>query len=213
MTLAVPSAICLLLTAAKVAVPDGRIDRSKWPVIVAFGDSLTAGAGVPGAVSYPSQLQAALDTRGFKYRVVNAGVSGETTGEGLARVDAILASDPRIVILELGVNDGLRRYRLDEVRKNLAGIVEKLQASGVQVVLAGMQVPPRVSPDYAAEFRKIFPDLASRYRVPLIPFFLGDVALVPELNQEDGLHPNAEGYSYVVHNVLSVLEPLLRKDR
>jgi acyl-CoA thioesterase-1 len=208
------AAICLLFAAPKVAVPDGRIDRSTWPVIVTFGDSLTAGAGVPGVVSYPSQLQAALDARGLKYRVVNAGVSGETSGEGLSRLDAVLGNDPRIVILELGVNDGLRKYPLDEVRKNLRAIMEKLQASGVQIVLAGMQVPPRLSsPEYAAEFRKIFPELASRYRVPLIPFFLEDVALVRELNQEDGLHPNAEGYSYVVRNVLSVLEPLLRKDR
>jgi acyl-CoA thioesterase-1 len=203
--------------------PDGRIDRSGWPVIVAFGDSLTAGAGVPAPINYPSQLQAALDARGFKYRVVNAGVSGEISGEGRARVSAVLAHQPRIVILELGVNDGLRGYPLDQVRRNLAGIIEHLQAAGVQVLLAGMQVAPvlagmrvppvRMTSDYVDEFRKIFPDLASRYQLPLIPFFLEDVALVRELNQEDGLHPTAEGYSYVVRNVLAVLEPLLEKEK
>jgi acyl-CoA thioesterase-1 len=228
-----PVAICLLLAAVNVgctrsepanrprpsatlpppAVPDSRIDRSGWPVIVCFGDSLTAGAGIPAAVSYPSQLQAALDARGFKYRVVNAGVSGETSGEGRSRVDAVLERDPRIVVLELGVNDGMRGHRLDQVRTNLAFIIERLQKSGVQVVLAGMQIPPRFPSDYAREFREIFPDLASRHRLPLIPFFLEDVALVRDLNQEDGLHPNAEGYSYVVRNVLAVLEPLLRRDR
>ena len=180
-------------------------------MIVAFGDSLTAGAGVLATLNYPSQLQAALDARGFTYRVVNAGVSGETTGEGRARVNKVLAHKPRIVILELGVNDGLRGHRLDQVRSNLAAIVERLQATGVKVVLAGMQLPPRMASDYANEFRKIFPDLASRYGLPLIPFFLEDVALVRELNQGDGLHPTAEGYSYVVRNVLRVLEPLLRR--
>jgi acyl-CoA thioesterase I len=210
---ALSSAICLLLAAGKVAVPDGRIDRSGWPVIVAFGDSLTAGAGVRPPVSYPSQLQAALDARGFRYRIVNAGVSGETSGDGLSRVEEVLAHRPRIVILELGINDGLRGHRLDQVRKNLGAIIERLQAKDVRVVLAGMQVPPRLGLAYAAEFRGIFPDLASRYRLPLIPFFLEDVALVPELNQDDGLHPNAEGYSYVARNVLNVLEPLLQKDR
>ena len=192
-------------------------------MIVAFGDSLTAGAGVPAPVNYPSQLQAALDVRGFKYRVVNAGVSGETSGQGLARVDKVLAHKPRIVILELGVNDGLRGHRLDQVRSNLAAIIERLQAARVKVVLAGMQVAPviagmlvppvRIDSDYVDQFRKIFPDLASRYRLPLIPFFLEDVALVRELNQEDGLHPTAEGYSYVVRNVLGVLEPLLEKEQ
>lgn len=213
MMLALRCALCLLLVPVGIATPDGRIDRSKWPVIVAFGDSLTAGEGVPLAVNYPSQLQAALDARGFKYRVVNAGVSGETSSDGLARVGAVLAQHPSIVILELGANDGLRGHRLEELRKNLIVIIEQLQASGARVVLAGMQVPRRVAPEYAARFRQIFPDLAARYGLPLIPFFLQDVALVRELNQDDGLHPNAEGYSYVARNVLKVLEPLLQKER
>ena len=192
-------------------------------MIVAFGDSLTAGAGVLATLNYPSQLQAALDARGFTYRVVNAGVSGETTGEGRARVNKVLAHKPRIVILELGVNDGLRGHRLDQIRGNLAAIIERLQATDVKVVLAGMEVAPvlagmlvppvRIASGYVDEFRKIFPDLASRYGLPLIPFFLEDVALVRDLNQEDGLHPTAEGYSYVVRNVLEVLQPLLEKEQ
>jgi acyl-CoA thioesterase I len=192
------------------ARPDAHIDRSGWPVIVAFGDSLTAGQGVPPDLNYPSQLQAALDARALKYRVVNAGLAGDTTGGGRSRVDTVLAQNPRIVILELGVNDGLRGHRLDRIRDNLAAIIERLQAKGVQVVLAGMMVPSRFSPHYADGFGKIFPDLAAKYRLALIPFFLQDVALVRDLNQPDGLHPTAEGYSYVVRNVLRIVEPLLR---
>ena len=191
--------------------PDMRVDRSRWPVVVAFGDSLTAGAGVPAAVNYPSQLQAALDERGLEYRVVNAGVSGETTGDGLERLDSVLAHHPRVVILEFGANDGLRGHSLAAMRNNLSAMIERLQANGVQVVLAGMKIPSR-SARYAEEFSRIYPELASRYRLPLIPFFLQDLALVRDLNQPDGLHPTAEGYSYVVRNVLQVLEPLLRGD-
>jgi acyl-CoA thioesterase I len=190
--------------------PNPSIDRSGWPVVIAFGDSLTAGPGVPGPLTYPSQLQAALDERNLEYRVVNAGASGETTADGLARIEAVLAYRPRIVVLELGANDGLRHYPVGVARDNLAAIIERLQGAGIQVVLAGMKVPSR-SPQYADEFSRIYPELASRYRVPLIPFFLEDIALVRDLNQPDGLHPNAEGYAYVTRNVLRVLEPMLRK--
>jgi acyl-CoA thioesterase-1 len=193
------------------AQPDIHVDRSSWPVIVAFGDSLTAGPGVAPSLNYPSQLQAALDARGLRYRVVNAGISGDTTADGRARLDGVLARQPRLVILELGANDGLRSQSLEVVRDNLSAMIERLQANGIQVVLAGMMVPWR-SQQYSERFGRIYPELASRYGVPLIPFFLEDVALVRDLNQPDGLHPNAEGYSYVARNVLRVLEPILRND-
>lgn len=186
-------------------------DRTDWPVIVAFGDSLTAGLRVEFDRNYPSQLQEELDRLGYKYRVVNAGISGDTSAGGLARVDTVLMHKPEIVILELGANDGLRGLDVDEMRKNLSKTIERLQAEKVQVVLAGMQIPPNYGPDYTAEFQQTFMNLAEKYKLPLIPFFLDGVAAKPELNQADGVHPTAEGYVYVVRNVLSTLEPLLKK--
>ncbi len=194
-----------------VDAPSGEIDRTGWPVIVAFGDSLTAGRGVLPEQAYPAQLQAELDRLGYPYRVVNAGVSGDTTSGGVARVDTVLRHDPEIVILELGANDGLRGMPIDQMEANLAAIIERLQAEEVTVILAGMEIPPNYGPEYTQAFREVFPRLAARYDLPLIPFFLDGVGGKPELNQADGIHPTAEGYQYVVRNVMAVLEPLLEK--
>ncbi len=181
------------------------------PRIVAFGDSLTAGLGVAPADSYPSQLQRRLDQDGYRYRVINAGVSGETTAGGVRRVNWVLASHPSIAILELGGNDGLRGLRLDETRANLEQIIRQLQARQVIVVLAGMQLPPNYGADYTSRFEALYADLARQYRIPLIPFFLDGVAAQPALNQADGIHPTAQGYRLVTDTVLRALKPLLKK--
>jgi len=206
-----PAAEMARSAAPEVLSPDPKLDRTGRPVIVAFGNSLTAGHGVDPDRNYPSQLQALLDELGYRYRVVNAGVSGELTAGGLNRVDEVLAHEPEIVILELGANDGMQARPAEEVRADLAAIIARLQEAGVTVLLAGMRAPPNHGPEYEEAFAQIYPDLAAEYGVPLIPFFLEGVAGSPYLNQRDGIHPTAEGYAIVVRTVLSELEPLLRR--
>ena len=176
---------------------------------MAFGDSLTAGLGVPPEESYPAQLQRRLDEAGYHYRVVNAGVSGDTTAGGVRRVDWVLNSRPRIVILELGGNDGLRGIDPDQTRANLEQIIGRLQAGGVTVVLAGMKLPPNYGADYTARFEAIYPELARKHRLVLIPFFLEGVAATASLNQADGIHPTGPGYQIIVDHMIPVLQPLL----
>jgi len=178
-------------------------------VIVAFGDSLTAGLGVAADQAYPSVLERTIREAGYSYRVINAGVSGETTAGGLRRVPWILKYRPDIVILELGGNDGLRGLSLIETKRNLAEIIEALQKAHVRVILAGMKIPPNYGKEYTAAFEQIYPESAARYRVTLIPFFLEGVGGRAGLNQADGIHPTAEGYQKVVQNVWPKLEPLL----
>lgn len=187
------------------AAPDSR------PVILAFGDSLTAGHGVELARSYPSQLQQALDKDGYKYRVANAGISGDTTSGGLSRIDAALAVHPKVVILELGANDGLRGTPIREAKRNLEQMIVKSQAAGAQVVLAGMTLPLNYGPDYIHDFEAMYPELAKQYNTTLIPFFLEGVAARMDLNQEDGIHPTAKGYTIVTQVVLKYVEPLLER--
>lgn len=179
------------------------------PRIVAFGDSLTAGLGVAADESYPAELQRRLDVLGLRYRVINAGVSGETTAGGLRRVPWILRSKPEIVILELGANDGLRGLRVEETKANLERIIQLLQQSGVQVILAGMKLPPNYGQAYLEGFEGLYPDLAARYHLPLIPFFLEGVAASQALNQPDGIHPTAQGYRKIVESMLVTLQPVL----
>lgn len=186
-------------------------DRSTWPVIVAFGDSLTEGLGVPAAQNYPAQLQAELDKAGYKYRVVNVGISGDTTAGGLNRFDGVLRQKPAIVILELGANDGLQGKSVPQMEQNLTAMIQRFRAADIQVVLAGMQVPPNYGPDYTEAYKNAFPKVATAQKVPIIPFFLDQVAGIPELNQADGIHPTPEGYTKVVQNVLTTLQPLLKK--
>ncbi len=185
---------------------DGR------PVIACFGDSLTAGFGVDPGKSYPDLVQAELDRRGYHYRVVNLGVSGETTQDGLVRVPQVLQEKPHIVILEFGANDGLRGQPVANSEKNLAEIIEALQKGGARVVLVGITLPPNYGPDYITKFNAIYSDLARRYKLTLIPFLLDRVATNNQLMQSDGLHPNAQGTVLVAENVLRVLEPLLKKE-
>ena len=194
-------------------------DRSKTPVpgerpnIVAFGDSLTAGLGVPQDQSYPAQLQRKLDAAGYAYRVVNSGVSGETTAGGVRRVSWVLKNKPAIVILELGGNDGLRGLSLQETKANLERIIQQLQQASVTVVLAGMKLPPNYGQDYIEGFEALYQALATQYRLTLIPFFLDGVAASSSLNQADGIHPTGEGYRIIVEKIFPTLEPLLERKR
>jgi acyl-CoA thioesterase-1 len=204
--------VCLLaLGGLPLWVADSCAAEEARPRIVAFGDSLTAGLGVHADDAYPAQLQERLDRLNFRYRVINAGVSGETTAGALRRVPWILKNKPAIVILESGANDGLRGLKLEETRRNLGQIIEQFQQSGVMVVLAGMKLPPNYGQDYTAGFEAIYPALAKRYRIPLIPFFLEGVAASSTLNQADGIHPTKEGYAIIVEQVFKTLRPLIRK--
>jgi len=181
------------------------------PVLLALGDSLTAGLGLAQSQAWPALLQARLGAEGYRYRVVNAGVSGDTSAAGLARLDWQLAQKPALVVLELGANDGLRGLPVAHTRENLAQIITRSRAAGAQVVLAGMQVPPNMGADYSAAFRKMFPELAAEHDIPLIPFVLEGVAGVPSLNQADGIHPTAEGQVILAETIWTHLRPLLTK--
>ena len=183
------------------------------PLIVAFGDSLSAGHGVPQGQSYPAHLQRELDRRGHAYRVENAGINGDTTTGGLVRVGTIVEMKPAIVILELGANDGLRGLPISTTRANLEQIIQALQQAGITIVLAGMTLPPNYGPDYIRSFERIYTDLAVKHKVTLIPFLLEGVAGTTKYMQNDGLHPTAEGNARVAANVMKFLEPLLGKSR
>src|SRR5216684_3272 len=175
------------------------------PVIVAFGDSLTAGFGAEPGNSYPDFLQKRLDN----WRVVNAGVSGDTTTDGVNRLGEVLAYKPRIVIVEFGGNDGLRGLPIETTRANLEQMVSALQKAGVSVVLAGMTLPPNYGPDYIKSFERIYADLKAKYKVTEIPFLLEGVATNRSLMQRDGLHPTGKGNELVAETVLKYLKPLL----
>lgn len=181
------------------------------PRIVAFGDSLTAGLGVGADESYPAQLQRRLDSLGYHYRVINAGVSGDTTAGGLRRVPWILNNKPELVILELGANDGLRGLSVDQARNNLRQIIRQLQEGGTTVVLAGMKLPPNYGHEYTTQFEAMYRMLANEYELALIPFFLEGVGGSSSLNQADGIHPTKEGYEIIVDQILKVLTPVLNE--
>jgi acyl-CoA thioesterase-1 len=197
---------------APVSAPTATPKADSRPAIVCFGDSLTAGFGVDPGRSYPDLLQQTLDSRGYHYRVVNLGESGDTTQDGLDRISLALMEKPRLVILEFGANDGLRGQPVANTENNLAQMIETLQKAGVQVVLAGITLPPNYGPDYIRRFDAIFPALAQRYNLPRIPFLLEGAAGHANLMQQDGLHPNAAGTRLVAGNVLKVLEPLLTRE-
>jgi len=172
---------------------------------VAFGDSLTAGYGVDSGLSYPDFLQKEID----RYRVVNAGISGDTTSGGLARIDSVTRIKPKIVILELGGNDGLPGLPLASTRANLEERIIELQKSGARVVMAGITLPPNYGPDYIREFEKIYKDLAAAYKLPFIPFLLEGVVGVPGMMQPDGIHATVKGNEVVAKLVMRTLKPLL----
>jgi acyl-CoA thioesterase I len=182
------------------------------PRVVILGDSLTAGLGLPVTRAYPSLLQRRVDEAGLKYTVVNAGVSGDTSAGGLSRLDWALDGDVRILVVALGGNDGLRGLPVKELSNNLSQIIEKAQSRGVTVILAGMEAPPNFGIDYTLAFHKVYPELAKKYHVTLIPFLLERVAGITDLNQADGIHPTAEGAQIVADTVWSALKPAIESD-
>lgn len=182
---------------------------AKTPEILAFGDSLTSGFGLPADQSFPKRLEAALHEKGLQVRVVDAGVAGDTTAGGLARLDWALADKPDLVILELGANDALRGIDPAVVRANLDKMVAKVQASGATLLLAGMRAPANWGEEYQHRFDRIYPELARQHDVPLYPFFLDGVALQPGLTQQDGLHPNERGVAIVVDRIAPIVARLI----
>jgi acyl-CoA thioesterase-1 len=199
-----------LLAVLAPAAPGGAAQDAE-PVIVALGDSLTAGHGVEAHEAYPARLEAILRREGYRYRVVNAGVSGDTTAGGLRRVEWVLRARPDVAIVALGANDGLRGLSVAAMRENLERIVRSLQEGGARVLLAGMRVPPNYGADYAREFAAAFPAVARRTGARLMPFLLEGVAARPALNQEDGIHPNAAGQQAMAEKLWPYLKPLLNK--
>ena len=181
------------------------------PVIVAFGDSLTAGFGVPPGKSYPDDLQRLLDDAGYHYHIVNLGVSGDTTSDGVQRLPDLLAAKPVIVILEFGGNDGLRGLPVSTTRANQILMIQALQKAGIRILLAGMSLPRNYGSDYIHSFERVYADLAKQFQLALIPFLLEGVSGHPDLTQADGIHPTAEGCEIVSRNVMRYLTPLLKK--
>ncbi|WP_037373612.1 arylesterase [Salinimicrobium xinjiangense] len=181
--------------------------------ILFFGDSLTAAMGLDPAEGYPAEIQEKIDSLGLNYEVVNAGLSGETTAAGKNRLDWVLNQEVDIFVLALGANDGLRGIPVEETRRNLQAIIDNVREKNpqVEIILAGMQIPPNMGPEYTAEFRELFPEIADKNNIHLIPFLLEGVAGVPGLNQQDGIHPTAEGYDIVAENVWEVMEPVIRE--
>jgi acyl-CoA thioesterase-1 len=185
--------------------------RATERVVVAFGDSLTAGFGLTQEEAYPALLGARLRAEGFDYRVVNAGVSGDTTAGGLRRVDWALRLKPDVVIVALGGNDGLRGLDLPATRANLAAIVARFQAAGAKVLLAGMRLPPNYGGDFTGRFARMYETVARERGVPLMPFLLDGVGGQARLNQPDGIHPTSEGQRIIADRVWPHLRPLLAR--
>jgi acyl-CoA thioesterase-1 len=202
-------AIPLLLAWFALAMPA----NAETTTILAFGDSLTAGLGLGDADTFPSQLEKRLRAEGRDVRVVNAGVSGDTTTMGLARLDWVLGGEtPDLVILELGANDALRGQPPEQARRNLASIIEALKAKNIPILLAGMMAPRNLGPDYVMAFDAIYPALAKQYDLAFYPFFMAGVIDHPALIQDDGLHPTPEGVAVIVKNMLPLIQELLDRD-
>ena len=198
------------LVAAAAVVAAACLPARAEPVrIVALGDSLTAGYGLDAPEAFTARLESALRARGHDVVIVNAGVSGDTASDGLARLDWSVGDDADAIIVELGANDALRGVDPAITRDALDRLLAGLSERGLPVLLAGMRAPPNLGKDYAAKFDPIYPDLAAKYGAILYPFFLDGVAARRDLNQEDGLHPNAEGVGVIVANILPAVETLV----
>lgn len=180
--------------------------------IIFFGNSLTAGYGLEPSQAFPALIQQKIDSAGLQYKVVNAGVSGETSAGGAGRIDWILRQKPDVFVLELGANDGLRGIPVAETRKNLQTIIDKVKEKNNDaiIIIAGMMMPPNMGQQFTAEFRQIFPDLAKKNNILLIPFLLEGVGGEAQFNQQDGIHPTAEGHAILANNVWKVMQPVLR---
>jgi acyl-CoA thioesterase-1 len=203
----------LAVLALAALIPSAGAAEAETLRVLMLGDSLTAGYGLPARDALPTQLEAALRERGYDVTVLNAGVSGDTTTGGLARLDWALADDPDIVIVALGANDGLRGLDPEQVEANLDAIISRLKDEGLRVLLMGMYAPPNLGQDYVRRFNAMFPALAKRHEVPLYPFLLEGVALDPRLNQSDGIHPNAEGVAVMVRGMLPYVAAVIDDER
>lgn len=190
--------------------PPAPTDPSR-PTIVAFGDSLTAGLGVGHGESYPADLQLDLDARGYRYRVVNLGISGNTTKDGVLRIPEVLQYHPSVVIVAFGGNDGLRGLPIRDTEVNLSAIIVAMQDAHAKVILGGITLPPNYGSDYIAKFNAIYVKASKVYHAPLLPFMLKDVYNVPGSMQDDGIHPTAQGCKQVAKNFLPLLLPMLQK--
>ncbi len=190
--------------------PEAARAPSPRPRLVVLGDSLTAGLGLEKSDSYPAVLQRRIDAAGLGFEVVNAGVSGDTSAGGLNRLEWSLDGDVRVLIVALGGNDGLRGLPPAEMKKNIETIVKRAKARGLAVLLAGMETPTNMGPDYQRSFHDVFPAVAREQQVAFVPFLLEGVAGRPDLNQRDGIHPTAEGARVIADHLWPVLEPMLR---
>lgn len=189
---------------------DSAVENKKKTILF-FGNSLTAGMGLEIEEAFPALIQKKLDSMSGEFKVINAGLSGETTASGKNRLSWVLKQKVDIFVLELGANDGLRGIPLSETRNNLQKMIDLVRDHNpeVKILLTGMQIPPNMGQDYTSEFKKIFPDLAEKNKIQLVPFLLEDVAGIPELNQSDGIHPTAEGQTILAENVWNVLQTMI----
>jgi acyl-CoA thioesterase-1 len=202
----------VLTTTNEIEVLDSlQATTKKNKSILFFGDSLTAGMGINIEDAFPAIIQRKIDSLGLPYQVINAGLSGETTAGGKNRIDWVLNQDIDIFVLELGANDGLRGVPLNETKNNLQSIIDFVRQKNpeVKIILTGMQIPPNLGVEYTTEFKKIFPELAAKNKLKLIPFLLENVAGNPELNQNDGIHPTEEGHKILAKNAWEVLKSTL----
>jgi acyl-CoA thioesterase I len=192
---------------------DSSSKNSSVKTILFFGNSLTAGYGIDPSKAFPSIIQKRLDSLDIPYKAINAGVSGETTSGGLARVDWIMRQSPEVFVLELGANDGLRGIPLSETKKNLQLIINRVKEKNpeTKIVLAGMMMPPNMGPEYTRGFQSIYPDLAKANQIALIPFILEGVGGEPNLNQADGIHPTEAGHRIVAENVWTILKAIIQQ--
>jgi acyl-CoA thioesterase-1 len=198
------------VSTAVPATPTEPTPQAVAGTLVFFGDSLTAGLGLSQEQAFPALIEARLRAEGRPWKVVNAGVSGDTTAGGVARLGWLYKRPVDVLFLCLGANDGLRGIPVAETERNLRTILDRARREGTRVVLAGIQLPENYGPEYRNDFARIFPRLAKEYRVPLLPFLLEGVAMELRLNQPDGIHPTAEGARIVADHVWAVLEPVLR---
>jgi len=196
-------------SAPSASAPVERAPSTTAPRIVFLGDSLTAGYGLAKEESVPSLIQKRLKDAGYPYEVVNAGVSGDTSAGGLSRLDWSLTGDVKILVIELGANDGLRGLPVAGMKQNLTEIIARARARKISVILTGMEAPPNFGAAYTSEFRNVYRQLAKEHDVTFVPFYLDGVAGIPNLNIADGIHPNAEGSRIVEKTIWSALEPLL----
>ena len=191
--------------------PDTSVASDHRPKLVCFGDSLTAGYGTEPGESYPDVLQRNLDQAGYKYRVVNEGISGNTTKDGLSRIARVIDMHPALVVVEFGGNDGLRGLPVADTRANLDAILHRLKDSGAQIALAGITLPPSYGGDYVREFNSNYTSLASKYKVPMIPFILEGAYGVAGMMQADNVHATARGNVIVAATIQKLIQPLLKK--